>query len=117
VVAELEGKVAVITGAGSGMGRTAAEVFLRYGAKVARADISGREREAAESLGKAALAVRCDVTREPDVEAMMAVALKASGRIDAVLEGTRVTPGMPGPKLSNPLASDIGISCASCRLQ
>jgi NAD(P)-dependent dehydrogenase (short-subunit alcohol dehydrogenase family) len=39
---ELEGKVAVITGAGSGMGRAAAEVFVREGAKVLAADISGQ---------------------------------------------------------------------------
>src|SRR5262245_48767167 len=42
-MAELEGKVAVITGAGSGMGRASTEVFVREGAKVLAADISGRQ--------------------------------------------------------------------------
>ena len=84
-MAELEGKVAVITGAGSGMGRSAASVFARHGAKVLCADISGREEETAESIGEGAIAFRCDVAKESDVEAMMAAALKAFGRIDAVL--------------------------------
>ena len=84
-MAELDGKVAVITGAGSGMGRSAANVFARHGAKVLCADISGGEEETAKSIGEAAIAFRCDVTKEADVEAMMAAALKAFGRIDAVL--------------------------------
>ena len=50
-MAELEGKVAVITGAGSGMGRAAAEVFVREGAKVLAADISGGQEDTAAALG------------------------------------------------------------------
>jgi NAD(P)-dependent dehydrogenase (short-subunit alcohol dehydrogenase family) len=82
---ELEGKVAVITGAGSGMGRASAEVFVREGAKVLAADISGRQEETAEALGDAVVPVRVDVSDEASVEAMLALALEAFGTVDAVL--------------------------------
>jgi NAD(P)-dependent dehydrogenase (short-subunit alcohol dehydrogenase family) len=82
---ELDGKVAVITGAGSGMARASARIFVREGAKVLAADISGREEETATELGDDVVAFRCDVTQEPEVEAMFAAALEAFGRVDAVL--------------------------------
>src|SRR5437868_4748955 len=81
----LEGKIAVITGAGSGMARASARAFVREGAKVLAADISGREQETAQELGAAVIPFRCDVTNEADVEAMFTAARAAFGRIDAVL--------------------------------
>lgn len=84
-MAELEGKVAVITGAGSGMGRAAAEVFVREGAKVVAADISGQQDETATSLGDAAVAVHVDVANEASIEAMFATAVDAFGQVSAVL--------------------------------
>ncbi len=82
---ELDGKVAVITGAGSGMARASAEVFVREGAGVLGADISGFEEETAKELGDAFVPFHADVTKEEDVEAMFAAALDAFGRVDAVL--------------------------------
>jgi len=82
---ELEGKVAVITGAGSGMAKASTQVFVREGARVLAADISGREEQTASELGEAVVPFRCDVTDESDVEAMFAAALDAFGRVDAVL--------------------------------
>ena len=82
---ELDGKIAVITGAGSGMARASARIFVREGAKVLGADVSGREKETADELGDAVVPFHCDVTQEPDVEAMFAAALDAFGRVDAVL--------------------------------
>lgn len=82
---ELDGKVAVITGAGSGMGRASARVFVREGAKVLVADISGRQDDTAAELGTAVVPCTCDVSVESDVEAMFAAALDAFGRVDAVL--------------------------------
>ena len=82
---ELDGKVAVITGAGSGMARASTRVFVREGARVLAADISGREEETAEELGDAVVPFRCDVTKEAQVEAMFDAALDAFGRVDAVL--------------------------------
>ena len=81
----LDGKVAVITGAGSGMGRASCEVFVREGAKVVAADISGREKDTAIALGANVLPVHCDVTQEADVEAMIRAAVEEFGRVDAVL--------------------------------
>jgi NAD(P)-dependent dehydrogenase (short-subunit alcohol dehydrogenase family) len=52
----LDGKVAVITGAGSGMARASTRVFVREGARVLAADISGREEETAAELGDAVVA-------------------------------------------------------------
>ena len=84
-MAELDGKVAVITGAGSGMARATTRVFVREGARVLAADISGREAETAAELGDAVVPFRCDVTKEDQVEAMFAAALEAFGRVDAAL--------------------------------
>jgi len=82
---ELDGKVAVITGAGSGMARASAAVFVREGARVLGADITGGENETAEELGDAFVPFHVDVTQEVEVEAMFAAALDAFGKIDAVL--------------------------------
>jgi NAD(P)-dependent dehydrogenase (short-subunit alcohol dehydrogenase family) len=84
-MAELHGKCAIITGAGSGMGRSSARTFVREGAKVLGVDISGREQETAEELGDACIPFHADVSQEPDVEAMFAAALDAFGKVDAVL--------------------------------
>jgi len=82
---ELEGKVAVITGAGSGMGRAAAAVFVREGAKVLAADISGRQDDTAKALGDTVVPFQVDVADEASVEAMFATAIEAFGTVDAVL--------------------------------
>lgn len=82
---ELDGKVAVITGAGSGMARASTRVFVREGARVLAADVTGREKETADELGEAVVPCRCDVTDEAQVEAMFARALDTFGRVDAVL--------------------------------
>lgn len=82
---ELDGKVAVITGAGSGMAKAASDVFVREGAKVLAADISGAQEQTAKELGDACVPFHVDVTSEPDVQAMFAAALEAFGRVDAVL--------------------------------
>src|SRR6516165_8819212 len=84
-MAELEGKVAVITGAGSGMGKATARVFARHGAKILAADVSGKEQNTAEEIGKTAVPFHCDVSREADVEAMMRACIEAFGQIDTVL--------------------------------
>src|SRR5262245_36572621 len=81
----MEGKVAVITGAGSGMGRSSAKVFVREGARVVAADISGGEKDTAKALGANVLPVHCDVTQEAEVEALMRAAIDNFGRVDAVL--------------------------------
>jgi NAD(P)-dependent dehydrogenase (short-subunit alcohol dehydrogenase family) len=84
-MSELENRVAVITGAGSGMARASTRIFVREGARVLAADVSGREEQTAAELGDAVVPFRCDVTKEDQVEAMFAAALEAFGRVDAVL--------------------------------
>ncbi len=72
-------------GRGRGWGARSTEVFVREGAKVLAADISGRQEETAEALGDAVVPVRVDVSDEASVEAMLATALEAFGTVDAVL--------------------------------
>ena len=90
---ELDGKVAVITGAGSGMARATAAVFVREGARVLAADVSGRQQETADALGDACVPFSVDVTNEAQVEAMFAAALDAFGKVDAVLNVAGIAAG------------------------
>ena len=80
----LDDKVAVITGAGSGMARASVEVFVREGARVVAADISGAEKDTADAVGAGVVPVHCDVTDESHVEALMRAAVDAFGRVDIV---------------------------------
>ena len=82
----LDGKVAVITGAGSGIGRAAARMFVAEGAKVVVAEIDSTLGEAsAREAGAAARFVRTDVTEEESVKQMVQQAREAFGRIDILL--------------------------------
>ena len=80
------GKVAFVTGAGSGMGRTTALAFAREGASVVLADVSdhGNQDTARmiEEFGGRSLAVRCDVTKSQQVQAALNQAVGAFGRLD-----------------------------------
>jgi len=97
---ELDGKVAVITGAGSGMGRASTQVFVREGARVLAVDISGRQEDTAAALGDAVTPWRCDVSAEADVEAMFAAARDAFGRVDAVLNVAGIASAAPLAEVS-----------------
>ena len=90
---ELDGKVAVVTGAGSGMAKASVKVFVREGARVVAADISGAEKDTAAEIGEGVLPVHCDVTNEDDVEAMMRAAIEEFGRLDAVLNVAGIADG------------------------
>ncbi|UGQ10984.1 SDR family oxidoreductase [Yinghuangia sp. ASG 101] len=87
----LEGKVAVVTGAGSGIGRSSAFLFADEGARVVCADVSGRENLTAASIGDAAVAVRVDVANGDDVKRMIATAVETYGRIDVLFNNAGIT--------------------------
>lgn len=89
----LDGKVAVITGAGSGMGKASVRVFVREGARVVAADISGAEETTAAEIGGDVVPVRCDVTQEDQVEALMGAAVREFGRLDSVLNVAGIADG------------------------
>ncbi len=81
----LAGKVALITGGGDGIGRAAALVFAREGAKVVIADISAAlGRETAEAVGENAFFVETDVTREESVRAAVEAAAGRFGKLDTL---------------------------------
>ena len=91
---ELDGKVAVVTGAGSGMAKASVKVFVREGAKVVAADISGAEQDTAAEVGANVLPVHCDVTQEDDVEAMVRAAVDEFGRVDVVCNVAGIATGV-----------------------
>jgi 3-oxoacyl-[acyl-carrier protein] reductase len=79
----LDGKVAIITGASTGLGPVMAGMFVREGARVLLT--ARREelvREAAANAGAGAIAMRADVTNEADVEAMVTRAVDEFGQVD-----------------------------------
>jgi NAD(P)-dependent dehydrogenase (short-subunit alcohol dehydrogenase family) len=93
---ELDEKVAVITGAGSGMAKAAVKIFVREGAAgVIAADISGAEQDTAKEVGDRVMPVHCDVTKEDDLVAAIDAAVKQFGRVDAVLNVAGIGIGMP----------------------
>lgn len=96
----LEGKVAVITGAGSGVGRAAVKLWTEHGAKVIAADIDLPSAEETVRLSGApqgaARAVRCDVADPASVDAAVALAVETFGRLDVIYNNAGITV-MPVP--------------------
>lgn len=89
----LAGKVAIITGASKGTGAVMARQFAEEGARVLlTARSEDAVKEAAEAAGNGAIGMRCDVTREEDVVAMVDRALDAFGHVDILLNNA-VIPG------------------------
>jgi NAD(P)-dependent dehydrogenase (short-subunit alcohol dehydrogenase family) len=92
----LKGKVALVTGAGSGLGKATAEVFAREGARVVVADINRRRAEAvAEELNgasrrKKAIAIQGDVAKKSEVEAMVAESRKKFGPITILVNNAGI---------------------------
>jgi NAD(P)-dependent dehydrogenase (short-subunit alcohol dehydrogenase family) len=103
----LESKVAIITGAGSGVGRASAMVFAREGAKVVVVDIVAANGEETASMVKAgggdAVFVEADVTKSADCEKMVQTAVTTYGKVDIMFNNA----GFLGPtKLIHDLSEE-----------
>ena len=91
--ARLKGKVAVVTGAGSGIGRALATRLAQDGASVVVADIRGYDVAAAAiagSTGARTLGLEVDVASEPQVERMAAETVRAFGRLDILVNNAAI---------------------------
>ena len=91
----LEGKVAVITGAGSGVGRAAVKLWTEHGAKVIAADIDLASAEESVKLAGApqgaAKAMACNVADPAQVEAAVQLAVETFGRLDVIYNNAGIT--------------------------
>jgi NAD(P)-dependent dehydrogenase (short-subunit alcohol dehydrogenase family) len=99
-VQSVDGTVAVITGAGSGIGRATARALARRGCTIVVSDLDAARAEAAaaeiEADGGRALPARCDVTSDDDVERLAEHAHMAFGRVDIVMSNVGViAKGLP----------------------
>ncbi len=104
-----QNKVALVTGAGSGMGLVTARVFAEAGAMVTLSDVNENAvRSAAEQLvaaGHRAIGVRCNVAQEADVEAMVAQTVSTFGRLDAAFNNAGVQ--SPAMELADVLGEEF----------
>lgn len=85
----LENKVAIITGAASGIGRAAADLFVAEGAKVIYSDIHENPSDLNLDPDKA-IYVKCDVSRRADVEALIQAAISNFGRLDVMVNNAGI---------------------------
>lgn len=91
---DLTGKVAMVTGASSGLGASAAVAYAEAGAKVAvlarRLEKLEETKKKIEAVGGTAIAIRCDVSREEDVKKAVETIVREFGTIDIVLNAAGI---------------------------
>ena len=87
----LAGKSALITGAARGIGRAVAERYVREGARVAIADLNeSAAKDAASAIGHGAIALPMDVTRQESIDAAIAAAVSAFGKLDVLVNNAGI---------------------------
>ena len=100
----LDGRVAVVTGASSGMGVAFAETLAGAGARVVlaarREDMLNEVAARIRANGGAALAVRCDVAREEEIDALALRSLQEFGRVDVLVNNAGFTTIVPAEQQS-----------------
>ena len=90
---KLDGKVAVITGGASGIGKASVRLFIEQGCRVVIADIQDQAGgQLAEALGESAVFVHTDVSQEAEVKAAIDFAMRRFGRLDCMFNNA----GVPG---------------------
>jgi 3-oxoacyl-[acyl-carrier protein] reductase len=88
----LNGKTALVTGAGSGIGKCIAEIYAREGARVALADINGdAAKSAARAIGNNAIALACDVSKKADIDLTVEETFAAFGALDILVNNAGAT--------------------------
>ncbi|HXU41444.1 MAG TPA: glucose 1-dehydrogenase [Burkholderiales bacterium] len=86
----LDGKVALITGGGSGIGRQSALLFAKEGAKVAVVDLDEKSGRETASMIKDAIFVRADVSKARDCQQMVEAAEKAFGKLNVLFNNAGI---------------------------
>jgi 3-oxoacyl-[acyl-carrier protein] reductase len=88
----LEGKTALVTGAGSGIGKCIAETYAREGARIAVVDLDlDAAKQVARGIGNNAISLRCDVSKKSDINAAVEDTLAAFGALDILVYNAGAT--------------------------
>ncbi|MGB6755289.1 MAG: SDR family oxidoreductase [Xanthobacteraceae bacterium] len=88
----LDGKTALVTGAGSGIGKCIAKTYVREGARVAVVDLDAdAAKNVARAIGNNAIALRCDVSKKADFAAAVEGTLAAFGALDILVNNAGAT--------------------------
>ena len=113
-IGRLANKIAVVTGAGSGIGRATAKLFTQEGAHVFIADINDENAHAvARECGERAFAVHVDVVRREDVERLFAEVKSRFGKLDVLISNA----GLPYQLTSLEASEDQWNECLDLNLQ
>lgn len=90
IMSKLTTKVAIVTGAASGIGLGVAQLFIKEGSKVVFSDINKSGKAAADAAGKKALFIECDISSAKSVKNLVAKTLEAFGTIDILINNAGI---------------------------